>query len=209
MLDLLLNNIKTGEFDYTILSSCLSKYKKPRNQITKLIKKQLIVRIKKGLYVFGPNSNGPEYSKEILANLIYGPSYISMQYALAYHGLIPEKVFTLTSMTNKRNKVFTTPVGNFTYKYISPRKYSIGITRIKIRENSYVLFASPEKALADILISEKNIDSVSDLNIFLIQNLRIEESNIAKLNLKYLREIQRAYKLPVISHLIKLTEQLR
>ena len=91
-----------GEFDYIFLSDILYSYKKPRNIISRLIRNNDIIRVKKGLYVFGKDSLGPAYSKEILANMIYGPSYISLEFALSYYGLIPERVDTVTSITNKK-----------------------------------------------------------------------------------------------------------
>jgi len=72
---------------------------RPRDKISDLLKKGTIIRVKKGLYVFGEDNRKKPYSKEILANLIYGPSYISLDYALQYHGLIPERVEAVTSVT--------------------------------------------------------------------------------------------------------------
>ena len=58
--------------------------------------------------------NDTPISTEILANLIYGPSSISLDYALYYYGLIPEHVRVVTSITPQRNKIFNTPIGQFT-----------------------------------------------------------------------------------------------
>ena len=79
-------------FDYQTLMHALEGYAHPRDKITDLIRKKVIIRIKKGLYIFGDDYRQHLYSRELLANLIYGPSYISMEYALHYHGLTPERV---------------------------------------------------------------------------------------------------------------------
>ena len=78
MPDALRNRILYNEFDYLTLLSALRDYRYPRDRITKLLRQGTIIRVKKGLYVLGEGERrGPVY-KEILANLIYGPSYISL-----------------------------------------------------------------------------------------------------------------------------------
>ena len=83
-------------FDYQQLVTCLSQFSKPRDKIRRLLASGEIVRIRKGLYAFGAPLQRAPISRELLANLIYGPSYISLDYALSYHGLIPERVETVT-----------------------------------------------------------------------------------------------------------------
>ena len=209
MLKNLINKAVSAEFDYNLLSDCLSNYKRPRNQITKLLKNKDIIRVKKGLYVFGPQIKDKIYSKEILANLIYGPSYISLEYALAYYGLIPEKVETLTSITNKRNKKFHTPVGTFSYQYLPSEKYYLGITQIKIDAKRMVFFATREKALIDKIYKEKNIKTKEHLKAYLVANLRIDLEEFKKLKLMSLRDMQKVYKNKIIKLLIELLESLK
>ncbi|MEA3441146.1 MAG: hypothetical protein U9R58_12785 [Chloroflexota bacterium] len=96
-------------FDYQVLLYTLSGYRKPRDKITRLLAAGAIVRIKKGLYCFGDPFRKKPISREHLANLIYGPSYISIDYALSYYGLIPERVETITSVTTHRSRDFDTP----------------------------------------------------------------------------------------------------
>jgi len=84
--------IPTEEFDYQALSDCLKDYARPRDRISDLIKSGVIVRVKKGLYIFGSDYSRGPYSRELLANLMYGPSYVSLDYALGYYALIPERV---------------------------------------------------------------------------------------------------------------------
>ena len=80
------------EFDYLALMNALRDYRYPRDRVTKLLASGRIVRVKKGLYILGDELRGGPFSREILANLIYGPSYISLEYALSYHQMIPEWV---------------------------------------------------------------------------------------------------------------------
>jgi len=82
MIQSIRKKIPHEEFDYQTLLECLKKYSRPRDKITDLLKTGDIIRIKKGLYLFGDEYRLRPYSREILSNLIYGPSYISLDYAL-------------------------------------------------------------------------------------------------------------------------------
>ena len=97
-------------FDYTTLVSALPSYFKPRDKITKLLAGGNVVRIKKGLYCFGAVLRKRPLSLEYVANLIYGPSYVSLEYALAYHDMIPERVDIVTSVAIPRSRDFVTPI---------------------------------------------------------------------------------------------------
>ena len=185
----------TGEeFDYLLLLNCLKDYKRPRDKITKLIKNETILRVKKGLYVFGPLYRKRPYSLEVLANLIYGPSYISFEYALSYYGLIPETVKRVTSASYKKNKTFETDLASFVYYPVHKEAFSIGIQSIKLDSNTYFLMASKEKALVDFIARLKKFTSTKELCTYLTDSLRIEPSEIKKLNMKLLSEIQLHYK---------------
>ncbi|NGX53960.1 MAG: hypothetical protein K1000chlam4_00681 [Chlamydiae bacterium] len=123
---------KTEEFDYLFLMDCLSSYKQPRDKLTVLLKNRQIIRVKKGIYILGDEYRKRPYSLEVLANLIYGPSYISFEYALAYYHLIPERVSRVTSASSKRIKQFTTPVGEFCNYYLRPQIISFRVTWLYI-----------------------------------------------------------------------------
>lgn len=190
------NKIPCEEFDYVLLTDVLSHYSAVRQKINELLKSGVILRVKKGLYVFGPGYNQAPVSKEVLANLIYGPSCISLEYALSYHGLIPERVETITSVTPKRDKEFTTPLGKFSYRYLSGDKYPHGVEQVEIDHNHFVLMASPEKALCDYLALNKipDITSATDITSFLEEDLRIDQSSLMRLNAAALHKLNRYYR---------------
>ncbi|MHA1558855.1 MAG: type IV toxin-antitoxin system AbiEi family antitoxin domain-containing protein [Alphaproteobacteria bacterium] len=187
------NSIETEEFDYNFLTTVLSHYKNPRVKIHDLLKNGHIIRVKKGLYVFGPKlSRGPHY-KETLANLIFGPSYISLEYALSFYGLIPDRVEIVTSVTNKRKKHFKTPVGEFSFSYINPSLYSYGITLYEFDQQHSVLIASKEKALADYLYFCKKLIDENELERFLIESVRIDILELKTFNLKKAKTLAKMY----------------
>lgn len=189
------NHIDGEVIDFNQLNAALSSYAHPRGKINTWLKTGELIRVKKGLYVFGRAARGP-FSLELLANLIYGPSAISLSYALSYYGLIPEAVHTVTSITSKRNKLFSTPVGDFTYTYLPPSKYAIGIQLQILPDNTSFLIASPEKALCDmVMLSTKNIHIASEheIDTFLFDDLRIDEDAFKKLSMPYIQTIADFY----------------
>src|SRR3990170_1551453 len=106
-----------NELDYGFVMDCLKGYSSPRAKLSRLLKSGALIRVKKGLYVFSQNYRRGSISMEMLANMIYGPSYVSLEWALRYYGMIPERVEEITSVTIKRQAHFDTPIGRFTYEH--------------------------------------------------------------------------------------------
>lgn len=194
-------------FDYQWLMDQLKDHKSPRAKVTQLLKKNEMIRVKKGLYLPASKYNKP-CSKELLANLIYGPSYISLEYALAYYGLIPERVETITSVTNKRHKRFSTPIGMFLYKYLSHKYYSLGFNIIR-NGNSAFFIATKEKALCDMIYFNKSVNSQKDVKSFLFEELRIEPDLITDIDITLLQKIVSHYSHQSIKNLLLITSSLK
>jgi predicted transcriptional regulator of viral defense system len=192
----LLKTIPQEEFDYTLLTGALSEYVGARQKINQLLRDNIITRVKKGLYVFGPEYNRAPVCKEVLANLIYGPSCISLEYALAYHGLIPERVEQITSVTPKREKAFNTPLGRFTYRYLGQKRYPHGIEQVWIDDHHPALMASREKALLDYLVLNRvtGITGTEEAEQFLESDLRIDRENWKQFDTNSLRRLNRYYR---------------
>jgi len=188
--------IEQEEFDYQTLSAALADYNAPRDKISSLIKQGIIIRVKKGLYVFGKEWRRNPYSIATLANLVYGPSYISLEYALHYHGLIPEYVRIVTSVTTGRSRCFSTPVGDFSYRKISLPAFSTGM---EVVHNLFVgtyLMAVPEKALTDKIQSERGlpIQSTDDVEQYLVENLRIDIDDLVQLKVRRVEKYAALYR---------------
>jgi predicted transcriptional regulator of viral defense system len=184
------------EVDYQSLLTCLRGYTSPRDKIGRWLKEGSLIRVKKGLYVFGPELASREYSIALLANLIYGPSAISLHYALSYYGLIPERVSVVTSITPKRNKYFKTPMGAFSYRYLHPKKYGCGIQLVQVQENIHCLMASPEKALCDLIYFnnfEHTFNSVVAVQAWLLEDLRLDVDGLKKIDYAKLKKIAAIY----------------
>ena len=211
MIETIRKEITQEEFDYQTLLDCLKDYARPRDKISALLRKRSIIRIKKGLYVFGDEYRRRPYSREILANLIYGPSYISLDYALQHHGLIPERVEAVTSVTTGRSRKFSTPVGLFTYRMIPLNAFRIGMDRVEMSDGRAFLMATPEKALADKLYGDRGmgIQTQKALGHYIQKNLRIDTADVRKLKPADIAIIARSYRSRKIRLLFDLVSRIR
>lgn len=106
-------------------------------------KKGFIVRVKRGLYAF-PDTLPPE---PLIANKMYAPSYLSLEFALSYHRVIPETVYEMTSVTTKSKRRFETLRKIYSYRRVKKDAFT-GYRTEKQQGFSY-LIADPEKAFVD------------------------------------------------------------
>ena len=177
-------------FTNSALKLLLGNYSSPNDKISSLMASGDIIQIKKGLYVVSEDYRSKKISKEIIANLIFGPSYLSLDFALSYYGIIPERVAITTSITTKRGKYFSTTFGNFYYIHASYEYYSIGISHEKIEDKFNFLIASPEKALCDKIVFTKklHLNNAQSMQKFLFEDLRIDLHHIKSLNFSIIED---------------------
>lgn len=172
-----------------ILKEELKGYVNPNAKIGRLVEEGSLTAVIRGIYE--TDRTIPGYC---LASVIYGPSYLSFEFALAYHGLIPEAVhvFTCATFEKKRARQYDTPFGLFTYRDIPRGAYPAGnLYRV---ENGYSYqIASPEKALCDQLYKTSPLSGQKALEQFLFEDLRIERDDFFRLNKDDLLEIASRY----------------
>ena len=207
-----LKSLKSVPFTHATLCALLHNYKNPNDKIQQMVKNEEIIRIKQSLYVLGDIYRETSISLELLANLIYGPSYISLDYALSYYGLIPERVYEITSVTTKMLKRYETPLGRFTYIKSPVCIYSKDIKSIKNKEGFSFMIASLEKALCDKVIFTQNlgITSVNTMIEYLRDDLRIDIDDLKEFNLDVISEcIGCGYKVKLLNHLHKAIQKLQ
>ena len=169
------------------LNALLNEYSNRAAKISSLLKKREIVQIRRGLYTFTAPLRRDMLSAGALANQIYSPSYVSAEFALSYYGMIPETPAVVTSMTMGRSRRFTTEFGIFSYQYCRSRAYPVGVTAVGEGQNRF-LIATPEKALFDKLVSDRLFDG-SDPESYLLDDLRLDDDALRRLNRKRLREL--------------------
>lgn len=208
------SRIGREEFDYQTLLDSLQEYSRPRDKISSLIRRGVIIRVKKGLYVFGDGFRKRPFSRELLANLIYGPSYVSLEFALQAHGLIPERVQTVTSVAVGRSRAFLTPIGRFSYRRIPMRAFPAGMSRVEGEGGVAYLIAVPEKALSDYLAADRGgrLQSEKEMGAYLLNSLRLDPNGLARLDARLVEEIAHLYrskKIHVLARYLRRQERSR
>lgn len=156
----------------------LKEYASPANKLARMVASGDFIQVVKGIYETDRTVPG-----HLLAGSIYGPSYISFEYALSQHGLIPEAVYTITcaSYEKKKKKKYETPFGTFTYRDVPSEAFPLGLEVIQEGEYYYRI-ATPEKALCDKLYTMSPVANSKELHSLLVEDLRIEESELRKLD---------------------------
>ena len=108
-----------------------------------------VIHICRGLYCLAPKYRKKNVNLYALAQHIYGPSYVSLESALSWHGWIPEAVYTLTSVSFGKAKAFNTPLGVFSYVPVPQKIFYTAVERMTDEEGNVFLMATPIKALTD------------------------------------------------------------
>ena len=153
------------------LKGDLAQYASPHDKRAALVRSGELIRLKQGIYCISPAASGVRPDLYAIANQLYGPSYLSLETALAYYGLIPEAVMGMTSVVTHRSKRFTTPIGWFSYQTLPAKLFGFGVRTVDGH-----LMASPEKALCDYLYTRSNlrITSPKTLASYLEEDVRFD-----------------------------------
>jgi len=198
--------------EHSTISQILSNlgYSRINDKIVQLKNKGVLTALKSGLYLYNPVYDEALVSKEIVANVLLGPSYISFDYALWYHGLIPESVHEIQSATTKRSKSYSTPLGVFSYKQVKKELYNIALEIHDSKGGNFII-ASKEKALCDKVYYSKDmpIRSKSAMFAFLEDDLRIDLDELIESDIEVFQEYYKVTKSKKIALLQKIIEELQ
>ena len=177
-------------FDIDVLKSCYPDHQYITDKARLLVSNGKIIRLKKGLYILNEEESGKNYNRFLVANHLYGPSYVSMQTALRYYGLIPEQVYAVQSVTTKAVRHFETPIGQFYYTHCSAQWLSLGVRMQSDEELSY-LIATPEKAVFDLVQFTSGISMRYQCEAaeWLENDLRFDMDAISMLNINLLKQL--------------------
>lgn len=169
-----------------LILELLRDYQSPNDKISELLKSKDLISLRRGLYVIGPNIDLPQPEPFLIANHLRGPSYVSLESALSYWNMIPERVYEISSVTTKTSKQYKTPVGRFSYQQLKTPYYSYGIKNIEYSPKQTILIASREKALCDkiVLTPKINLRSIKQTQEFLIEDLRMDAEVLRTLETK-------------------------
>ena len=172
-----------------IFKENIQNYSNKDTKLAREVKAGKLFKIVNGLYETDPNTPG-----YLLAGSIYGPSYISFEYALSYYGLIPERVDTITCATinKKKKKKYDTDFGVFTYRDIPALAYPEEIVLKTENGYSYQL-ATPEKALCDKIYTLSPLSNYENMENMLFHDLRIDEDGFQKLDILKVEKLSNLY----------------
>lgn len=168
-------------------------YEEPIKKINNMVKKGELIRLKRGVYALGLEYRDRPVNIFSTANMLHKPSYVSYEYALSYHGLIPERVYTVTSATTYRAATYTTLIATFSYNKIPSKAYPLGIAWKYNEQDGGYMLATAEKALCDQVHADQRIRANDDILEYLENDLRIEWEELKKLDTTLLWKISMAY----------------
>lgn len=174
----------TKPLSYHLVRSLLTKYKRPNDKINELVKQGMLTPLKKGLYIAGPMV--PQKTEPFLiANYLWGPSYVSLDSALSWYSLIPERVFGISSVSLKPSRTYSNPAGRFDYVHIDLPYYAFGLRQLQLPGDQFAMIASPEKAIWDRIVTTSGITFRSPENAlnYIIEDMRIDESQLRELDI--------------------------
>lgn len=177
-------------FDSVVISNILPE--KKAGAIKLLLKRAIdkgeILRLKPGLYCLSETYRCESPHPFVVAQAIFRPSYVSLETALRYHGLIPEITYQVASVINKRSRRFDTPLGRFTYDRVPSHPLMAGVTSVKVGDDSWAFVATPLRAIADLVYLRK-VRWRRDGLKFLLESMRIEEDDLHDLDMGSMDEI--------------------
>ncbi len=180
-------NIKNVPFDLGMLATLFPDNKDIIGKARCLEQAGTIIRLKNGMYVASPEETGVGLSNELIANHLYGPSYVSRESALRYYGLIPEAVYTTTSMTTKHTRLFENATGRYDYRQCSKEYFPIGVSMQEYNGINY-LIATPEKALCDTINLSKalNLRYMKEIEVYLEEDIRFDTEALEQFDISIL-----------------------
>ena len=190
----ILNFVDTAYVEAKNLLPLLEDYVNPRAFLSRLVKTGELIRLKNGFYVVAEKIKKEPVPYPQIANLLYGPSYLSFEWALSFYGLIPEGVYVITSTSMVKSKSYQTPLGTFDYHSLSQDRYAIGIDQQANAAGNF-LIATPEKALADLVHAKtRDVETAKEMLVDLIEARRIDEENLKQFNKTHLWDIAESYR---------------
>ena len=202
--------IKLNVFTADMIKAILEQeYTQPVQKIESMVKNGELIRLKRGVYALSTDYRTHPINIIAAANMLLKPSYVSYEYALSYHGLIPERVYTVTSATTYRSYEYTTDIGNFSYTKIPLNAYPLGIEWHYTNTDGGFMIATPEKALCDKIYTDKRINAISQMEIieYIEEDLRIDWRDVEKMDGTLIWKISMAYSSKILQTVAKIIKQ--
>jgi hypothetical protein len=141
-----------------------------RRQLSRWVRGGRLLQLRRGLYALARPFRKVAPHPFLVANRLVRGSYVSLQSALAYHGLIPEHVPVTTSVTTGRPQLRENPLGSFEYHHVR-KELLTGYRLERLGDGQEALVATPAKALADLVGLVPGADARAYLSELRLQGL--------------------------------------
>ena len=153
--------------------------------------------------MLAPEYRKSEPSQRAIAALLLSPSHISLETALAYHGLIPEAVYQVASVSTQRSRSFDTPLGVFSYYRVPTKVPSAGVEALCDPAPFWFYMATPLRAISDMVYLNREVTWQEDGLNYLFESLRIEEQDLLELKFDRFSEIIHAFRSRRVKEFLK------
>lgn len=147
-----------------------------RLQMSRWVAAGKLIQLRRGLYALAPAWRKVEPHPFVVANALQRGSYVSLQSALAFHGVIPEHVARVTSVGPRRPETVRNALGSFQFNHLSSR-LSFGYARVEVAARQFAFVAGPEKALLDLVYLTAGGDAAACLRSLRLQNAEAMDRN--------------------------------
>lgn len=160
-----------------VLRHALSRLKAPQSNIMQRERRGEVVSLRRNLYLCTPE----DYSRELIANHMLAPSYVSYETVLSMCGVIPERVHIVRSSCLVRGRVFENSTGKYEYVRVPRAYYPEGVTICRTPQGYAYLAARPEKAICDLILASPGlrIQSARMARSYLEEYLRADMESVA------------------------------
>ena len=171
------------------LDEVLAGYRRPNDKVSEWMRTGALESLRRGLYLTGEPLRQAPACLPLVANHLYGPSCVSLDYALAWHGLIPEGVVEVTSVTPRPSRILQNARGRFSYHHLPLTYYTVGQELGASSDGLSFLITSPAKALCDRLVLARNLPllSRSAMRQWLLDDLRLDPEWLSAMDLTDVR----------------------
>jgi hypothetical protein len=173
-----------GLFEMTAVRNCYPDLSEGARKLLvhRAVSSGEVLRLKPGLFLLQPEFRKSNPHPFVVAALLHSPSHISLETALSYHGLIPEAVYQVASVTPSRSRVFDTPIGRFSFQRVPALDPRAGVQAVKLGQDAWAFVASPLRAIADLVYLRPYVSWAKDGLGFLTDSLRMEEEDLSQLD---------------------------
>ena len=180
-----------GLFDETVVRNLLPDRSEAARKVLvhRAISAGEIIRLRPGLFLLAPEFRKTHPHPFVVAAMLHSPSHVSLESALSHHGLIPEAVFQVGSVTSARSRTFHTPVGVFSFVRVPASDPRAGVQALKVDGRSWAFVATPLRAIADLIYTRRDVNWAKDGFAFLTESMRIERDDLEKISFESVDEV--------------------